>query len=355
MVNQLRTIEQADVGGKRVVVRVDWNVTIGKALQIVDDTRIVRTLPTIRWLLARGASQIVLMSHLGKPPFAPAELRSGAGREKYSLKPVVEHASNLLGQKIKLCDTVTQCQSETSQVIMLENLRLNAGEDKNDPEFAKQLAQYGDIYVNEAFGECHRESASIVGIPKYLPSYGGFWFEEEVETILKVRENPEHPYVVVMGGAKVEDKLALLESLSWRADVILLGGKLANEFLARNLKLTGSARIVTPVEGSDLLDIGIETQKLYASEIAKAKTVVWNGPMGKVEDSRYRAGTEAIYEAINANEAAYTLVGGGDTLAAISQEAHLTRIDHVSTGGGAMLKLLENGSLVGVEMLQSRS
>ena len=194
-----------------------------------------------------------------------------------------------------------------------------------------------------------------MGITKYLPSYAGLWLLEEVETILKVRENPERPYVVVMGGAKVEDKLGLLELLSQRADVILLGGKLANEFLAKDLKLTGNARIVTPVEGSNLLDIGIETQKLYASEIAQAKTVVWNGPMGKVEDAQYRRGTQAIYEAITANVGAYTMVGGGDTLAAIGKEEHLSRIDHVSTGGGAMLKLLEKGSLIGVEVLKSSS
>jgi len=351
--SELRSVEQADVRGKRIIVRVDWNVTLGKALQIVDDTRIVRTLPTIKWLMAHGALQIVLMSHLGKPSFAPVELRSGEGRGKFSLKPIVEYAEKLIGEKIVLCDTATQCQSDTSKLIMLENLRLWEGEDKNDPEFAKRLASLGEIYVNEAFGECHRSSASIVGIPKYLPSYGGFWLRDEVETILRVRDNPEHPYVVVMGGAKVDDKIKLIEVLSKRADTILLGGKLANEYVQRGIKVGGQAKIMVPLEGSNLLDIGAHTQALYVREIAKAKTIVWNGPMGKVEEVQYRAGTEAIYIAINANEVAYTLVGGGDTLAAITQEQHLTRIDHVSTGGGAMLKLLESGSLVGIEKLMN--
>ena len=351
--SKLRSVEQADVRGKRIIVRVDWNVTLGKALQIVDDTRIVRTLPTIKWLMAHGALQIVLMSHLGKPSFALVELRSGEGRGKFSLKPIVEYAEKLIGEKIVLCDTATQCQSDTSKLIMLENLRLWEGEDKNDPEFAKRLASLGEIYVNEAFGECHRSSASIVGIPKYLPSYGGFWLRDEVETILRVRDNPEHPYVVVMGGAKVDDKIKLIEVLSKRADTILLGGKLANEYVQRGIKVGGQAKIMVPLEGSNLLDIGAHTQALYVREIAKAKTIVWNGPMGKVEEVQYRAGTEAIYIAINANEAAYTLVGGGDTLAAITQEQHLTRIDHVSTGGGAMLKLLESGSLVGIEKLMN--
>ncbi|KKU15023.1 MAG: Phosphoglycerate kinase [Microgenomates group bacterium GW2011_GWC2_45_8] len=260
MVNQLRTIKQADVRGKRIIVRVDWNVTIGKALQIVDDTRIVRTLPTIKWVLGHDAKQVILMSHLGK------------AEERRSLRPISEYASKLLGEEISF--------GEESRVMMLENLRLNAGEDKNDSEFAKQLAQYGDVYVNEAFGECHRESASIVGITKYLPSYAGLWLREEVETILKVRENPEHPYVVVMGGAKVEDKIKLIEVLSEQADTILLGGKLANPSslseLRRGTVSMGKARILTPLEKGELLDIGEETQKLFAGEIAKAKTVVWN-------------------------------------------------------------------------------
>ena len=328
----MKSLELAQVMGKRIVVRVDWNVTIGKALQIVDDTRIVRTLPTIRWLVEKGAKQVVLMSHLGKT------------EEKRSMEPVAKYAEKLLGEKIGF--------GRESRVMMLENLRLNAGEDKNDPEFAQKLAQYGDIYVNEAFGECHRESASIVGITKYLPSYAGIWLQDEVETILKVKNYPEKPYVVIMGGAKVEDKIKLIEVLSQSADVILLGGKLANEYVIRGMKVSGKARIVTPIEGSDLFDIGLETRKLYALEIAKARTVVWNGPMGMVEDPQYQAGTEAIYEAITANETAYTLVGGGDTLASIGKETHLNRIDHVSTGGGAMLKLLETGNLVGIQVLQ---
>ena len=341
LTGQLKTVGQADVKDKKVIVRVDWNVTLGKALQIVDDTRIVRTLPTIKWLVEHGAKQVILMSHLGK------------AEEKRSLKPVSEYVSKLMGEEIELSETIQQTNKLTSHLVMLENLRLWEGEEKNDPEFAKELASLGDIYVNEAFGECHREVASITGITKYLPSYGGMWLAEEVETIMKLRQNPEHPYIVVMGGAKVEDKIKLIEVLSQSADTILLGGKLANEYIQRGMKVSGKAKILTPVEGSDLLDIGEATQKVYASEIAKAKTVVWNGPMGKVEDVQYERGTRAIYEAITDNIEAYTLVGGGDTLASIGKEEHLSRIDHVSTGGGAMLKLLETGSLVGVEVLKS--
>lgn len=340
----LRNIEQVDVRRKKVIVRVDWNVTLGRALQIVDDTRIVRTLPTIRWLLDKGAEQVILMSHLGKPKGVDPSL---------SLKPVTEYASKLIGQPIDLVDQYSHAAESSGKIVMLENLRFFDGEERNESEFSKELASLADIYVNEAFGESHREVASIVGVAKLLPSYAGLWLQEEVETILRVRDNPKHPYVVVMGGAKVEDKIKLIEVLSIAADAILLGGKLANEYVLRGLNVGGKAKIITPIEGSDLLDIGPETQKYYAEELGKAKTIVWNGPMGKVEDPTYRSGTEAIYSAISANESAYTLVGGGDTLAAISEEGHLSRIDHVSTGGGAMLKLLEEGSLVGVEVLKS--
>lgn len=342
--SNLKSIEHLDVRGKKVVVRVDWNVTLGKALQIVDDTRIVRTLPTIKWLIEKGAKQVILMSHLGKPKGVDARL---------SLKPIVEYASNLISQNILLIDNIEKVKLSQSEIVMLENLRFWEGEERNDEQFSQDLASLGDIYVNEAFGECHREVASIVGITKYLPSYAGFWLKEEVETILKIRNNPERPYVVVMGGAKVEDKIKLIEILAQGADTILLGGKLANEFVQKGMKIGGRASILTPIEGSDLFDIGDATQKVYANEISKAKTVVWNGPMGMVEDPTYRAGTESVYEAISTNIDAYTLVGGGDTLASLSKEKHLNRIDHVSTGGGAMLKLLEDGKLVGIVVLQS--
>lgn len=337
----LRLINSCDVAGKRVVVRVDWNVTLGKALQIIDDTRIVRTLPTINWLKNNGAKQIILLSHLGK------------AEEKRSLEPVVAYAKELLGDEIALEKTVQGCLKSNQKMVMLENVRLWAGEDSNDPGFARELSSLAELYVNEAFGECHRDSASIVGITEYLPSYAGLWLEEEVSAILKVRDNPERPFVVVMGGAKVADKLPLLKLLSERADTILVGGKLANELKVQGIKLQGKAKIVLPVEGSDILDIGEETRKIFAEEIKKAKTIVWNGPMGKVEDPQYRAGTQAIYEAIVSNDDAYTLVGGGDTLAAVGRDEQIVRIDHVSTGGGAMLSLLEKGDLPGLRVLES--
>jgi 3-phosphoglycerate kinase/myo-inositol catabolism protein IolC len=352
--DSLPRLELAAVTGKRVLVRVDWNVTLGKALEIVDDTRIVRTLPTIRWLLDHDARQIVLLSHLGK------------AADRQSLESVARYAQNLLGRDIEFVSTIARLHDCTNRIVMLENVRFFPGEEANDPSFAKELASLGDVYVNEAFGESHRDVASITGIPRFLPSYAGKWLMEEVRAILFVRDTPTHPFVVVMGGAKIEDKLPLLVALSQRADTILVGGKLANELQANGRWSMADgqhrrANLIVPVEPSyakasagegEYLDIGEETRKIFAEEIAKAKTIVWNGPMGKIEEPAYRAGTQAVYEAMVMNEAAYTLVGGGDTLAAVGREEQIARIDHVSTGGGAMLKLLECGDLVGLEALR---
>lgn len=333
----MKTLNELEPKGKKVIVRVDWNVTIGKALQVVDDTRITRTIPTIKWLLDNNAKQIVILAHLGKYG------------EKKSLHEVAKYAEKLLGKKISFWKTIELCKSDdASNIKMLENLRMWEGEDNNDPEFAQYLAQLGEIYVDEAFGEAHRESASIVGVTKLLPSFAGLNFEKEVETLKRVMEKPERPMVVIMGGAKVEDKIKLLEIMSKKADILIIGGKLANEFVGQGIKLEGGAKVMVPVEGNDLLDIGVQTRMVFADEIAKARTIVWNGPMGKVEEEKYREGTHAIYEAIVDNKAAYVVVGGGDTLAAIRDEKHLERIDFVSTGGGAMLKLLENGTLPGI-------
>lgn len=334
----MKTLGELDIKDKRVIVRVDWNVTLGKALQIVDDTRIGKTIPTLKYLLEHGAKQIILLAHLGK------------AEQRKSLRPVAEYASKLIGEPINLVTQFSSFPVLQSRMVMLENLRFWEGEEKNDPEFAKELASLGDVYVNEAFGEAHREAASIVGIPKLIPSAAGLWFATEVEKILEAVTTPSRPFVVVMGGAKVEDKIKLLEVLSHKADVILLGGKLANEYAVRSMQLAGGARVILPVEGNNLWDIGEETQSIFTAEIMQAGTVVWNGPMGKVEESEYREGTDAVFAAV-AETSAYTIVGGGDTLATLHDAGHLERIDHVSTGGGAMLALIEKGTLPGIEAL----
>lgn len=339
----MRLVSELDPRGKRVLVRVDWNITLGKAIKIVDDTRIRRTLETIWWLREHGSKQIILMSHLGRP--------DGKVVPELSLEPVSKYASELVGEEIRFISELKQVGESEAPMVMLENLRFSSGEELNSPEFVVELSSLGEAYVNEAFGDSHREAASIVGVAGLLPAYAGFNLAREVETINRAVESPERPLVIVMGGAKVEDKLKLLEVISTKADTLLLGGKLANEYVERGVKLSGKASVIIPVEGSDLLDIGKETQKIFAGEIARAKTVIWNGPMGKVEEKQYQAGTHAIYEALVSNEPAEVLVGGGDTLAAIKDEGHLERIDWLSTGGGAMLKLLETGMLPGISAL----
>jgi len=338
---KLRSVAELAPLGKKVVVRVDWNVTLGKALQVVDDTRIKRTKLTIEYLLKGEAEKVVLVSHLGK------------AEEKRSIEPVAKYAAKILGREIKFCRTIADAKEVRVGLVILENVRWWPGEDKNEPEFVSELASLGEVFVNEAFGECHRETASIVGIPRLLDSYAGFNLIEEVENITRVVNNPKRPLVVVIGGSKVEDKCKLLEVISRKADVLLLGGKLANQFAEKKMKLSGKARVILPIEGSKLLDIGRETQELFSQEISQAQTVVWNGPMGKIEEPQYREGTHAVYEALVKNEPAEVLVGGGDTLSAIRDEKHLERIDWISTGGGAMLKLIEKGDLVGLGVLQS--
>lgn len=380
----MRTIDKTDFRNKAVIVRVDWNVTLGKALQIVDDTRIERTMPTIELLLDRGAKKIVLLSHLGKP--------GGKADPKLSLTHIVRYVKKNLNMNISLCESLEDVKTCGERLVMLENLRFWPGEESNDPKFAQELAGLGEIYVNEAFGESHREVASIVGIPNWLPNYAGLWLRDEIETILKIRNWPAQPLVLVMGGAKIADKIKLLEYFRRKATTILLGGGIANTFLAAQgfemgislydpenvawakhlMEERKGARIILPIDATlgeensefngavdnldkinSIEDIGLATRKIFEAEIAIAATVIWNGPMGRVEQKEYRAGTQAIFEAISKNEKAYTLVGGGDTLASIGEDKHLRRIDHVSTGGGAMLKLLEAGTLPGIDALNA--
>ncbi len=387
---RLRTVREGDFVGKRVVMRVDYNVSLGKGLQIVDDTRIKHTLPTIELLLEKGAKQIVLMSHLGRP--------EGKRVEGLSLRPVAKHLEELLGRRVKFVEdvnAVAQGQRDMAKVVLLENLRFWPGEKANDPKFAKQLAKWGEVYVNDAFGVSHRKHASVVGVSKLLASYAGLSLNYEIKTILKAINEPKRPLCVIVGGAKVSDKIGLLFKLVELADEILIGGGMANTFLAAqgyemreslveeevvgvakkllkqaeeretkihlpsdvmvgNLKTgkhDGSVLVDQIPPSMQALDIGPKTQVEFGKVIAKAGTIVWNGPMGVFEDPVFKSGTDFIYYSLTENTKAFVVVGGGDTLAAISKKEHLERIDHISTGGGAMLELIEKGMLPGIEYL----
>ncbi|MEI6690301.1 MAG: phosphoglycerate kinase [bacterium] len=351
---QLKSIETANVTGKRILMRVDYNVSLGRTLKVVDDTRIRHTIPTIEYLLAHQVKSITLIAHFGKP--------AGVVDPAKSLSPVAAHLSELLGEPVAF--------NIPGKISLLENLRFDSREEEGSEEFARELAKDQDIYVNEAFGESHRDATSITYLPKILPSFAGFGLIEEVNTILKNLESPTRPFVVIIGGAKVKDKIGLLEVLSLKADIILIGGGMANTFLAaRSVDIknslvekdkigvaeklleggVGKARIILPSDyvwdNDRIVDIGPNTRQEFARVIASGKTIIWNGPMGIFEDSRFALGTDSIYEALTSNEPAMVIVGGGDTLTAIKDHTHLERIDFISTGGGAMLELIEKGTL----------
>jgi phosphoglycerate kinase len=337
-----RSVRDADVAGKCVLVRADLNVPLEDG-RIADDTRIRAALPTIRLLLERGAAEVIVCSHLGRPK---------GPDPKYSIAPVAERLRELLGTN--------------GRVRVLENTRFDPRETTNDPELAKELAAQADLYVNDAFGSAHRAHASTEGVAHLLPAYAGLLLERELLELGKLLEDPERPYVAIVGGAKVEDKIGVLRSLAERADVVLVGGKLAEEIRANPIDipvklpvdLVAAAAFEPDAESKVVpadevpagwlgLDIGPKTAEGYAKRIAMAKTVFWNGPMGVFEWPRFAEGTLAIARAI-AEADAHTVVGGGDSVRALEEAGLADRIDWVSTGGGASLELLEGKELPGV-------
>jgi phosphoglycerate kinase len=338
-----RSVREADVGGKRVLVRADLNVPLDDG-EVADDTRIRAALPTLELLLERDASEIAVCSHLGRPKGPdPA----------FSMRPVEERLRELLTDE---------------RIEVLENTRFHPGETTNDPELARELAGARDLYVNDAFGSAHRAHASTVGVAQLLPAYAGLLLERELEELGKLLGKVERPFVLVSGGAKVEDKLGVLEDLGRKADTVLIGGKMAAELASRS-PLEGVAAVL-PVdvvaaaafaadaetrivpfdqvpEGWFALDIGPETRVRFEEEIARARTLFWNGPMGVFEWPRFAEGTKAVAEAVAASDA-YSVVGGADSARALAELGLEDQVSWLSTGGGAALELLEGKELPGV-------
>ena len=338
-----RSVRDADVAGKRVLVRADLNVPLEQG-RVADDTRIRASLPTIGLLLERGAAEVVVCSHLGRPNGPDPAL---------SLRPVEERLRELL--------------DGAEHLRVLENTRFQPGETANDPEYARELAREADLFVNDAFGSCHRAHASTEGVAHVLPAYAGLLLERELEELGALLERPERPFVAVVGGAKVTDKIGVLRTLAERADALLVGGKMAEELRQQGM-LVGDAVLPSDVvaaaafeadaearvcaldellEGWLGLDIGPATRIAFTGRIAGARTVFWNGPMGVFEWPRFAGGTRAIAEAV-ADAEAHTVVGGGDSVRALEEAGVADRIDWVSTGGGASLELLEGKELPGV-------
>ena len=389
----IRTLKQADVAGKRVLCRVDFNVPL-KDGKVTDDLRIRAALPTIEYLVGQNA-RVILISHLGRP--------AGTGYEEaYSLAPVAQHLSQLLGAPVAFAtDTIGPNAHqkadalEDGQVLLLENVRFDKREKKNDPEFTRELASLGQVFVNDAFGTAHRAHSSTAGLADFLPAYAGFLMEREISTLKGMLDNPAHPFVAILGGSKVSDKIGVLDSLMEKADTLLIGGGMCFTFLKAEGYGIGTSlceddlldtakrlmqkakdkgvKLLLPVdvvvadkfaEDADSktvdidaipdnmmgLDVGPKTVERYAAEIAKAATVFWNGPMGVFEMKPFEAGTRGVGEAC-AEAPGKTIIGGGDSAAAAKQFGLDGRMDFISTGGGASMELVEGKTLPGVAPL----
>ena len=391
-----KIITDVDVDKKKVFVRADFNVPLDENGIITDDTRIQKTLPTIRYLLDHQAA-VILASHLGRP--------KGKVVEKYSLKPVAVRLSELLGIPVQMAPDCIGAETEAmagalqpGQVLLLENLRFHGEEEKNDPEFSRKLASLADVGINDAFGCCHRAHASVAGIAAFLPMAAGFLLEKEIRFIGGAVDHPAHPFAAIIGGAKVSDKIEVISNLLPKVDVMIIGGGMANTFLAARgygigkslveadkidlaKKLIAQAadkgkKLLLPVdvtvaeafsndaahkvvpadavpEGWMILDIGTKTQELFARELEPMKLIVWNGPMGVFEMEYFARGTESVARAV-AHSQAVSIVGGGDSVSAVNKTGLADQISHISTVGGASLEYLEGKKLPGIESLSDK-
>jgi len=387
-----KNITDIDVKGKKVLVRVDFNVPI-KEGKIKDDTRMTAALPTINYLLENGAA-VILFSHLGRPKDEPDP--------QFSLAPVAEHLATLIPNKVNFAEDcigevaeAASARLKPGEVLVLENTRFYKAEKKNDPEMAMKFAKLADIYVNDAFGSAHRAHASTEGIAHYLPAVAGFLMEKEIRYLGQAIADPARPFVAILGGAKISDKIGVIDNLLQKADAVLIGGGMANTFLkaqgfemadslveeeavqtAKELLVKGGDKLHLPVDlvlgnafdndaeikvtvvenvpaGWRVLDIGPASVEKYAKVISGAGTVVWNGPMGVFEIPKFAKGTFGVAEAVAASEAV-SIIGGGDSVSAINQSGLSEKVTHISTGGGASLEMLEGKILPGLAALQDK-
>lgn len=391
-----KTIEDVDVKGKRVLVRCDFNVPLDENKNITDDNRIVQSLPTIKYLIGKGA-KVILCSHLGRP--------KGEFNMKYSLAPVAKRLSELLSIDVKMAKDVIGEDAKTlaaslkdGEVLLLENVRFHKEEEMNDPAFSKELASLAEIYVNDAFGSAHRAHASTAGVAAFLPAVCGYLIQKEIEIMGRALDNPKRPFVTILGGAKVSDKIGVINNLLEKVDALIIGGGMAYTFV----KAMGGNVGTSPVEGDKIdlakelmkkaadkgikmlitidsvvadtfsndtktmlvetnnipngfggMDIGPKTIALFSDAIKGAKTVIWNGPLGVYEFENFRVGTKAIAKAV-AESGAISIIGGGDVAAAVEILGYADKMTHISTGGGASLEFLEGLELPGIACLNNK-
>jgi len=345
----MKTIKDFNVLNKICLVRVDFDVPLSPQGQILDNFRIQSSLATIVYLFKNNA-KIILIGHLGRP--------QGINLKQYSLKPVALELEKLLKRKIIfLGDCLgedvkkTVAMMRSGEIVLLENLRFYKEEEINDPDFAQHLAELGDIYINDAFATCHREHASIIGIPKYLFSGAGLLLEKEIKVLTDLMKNPKKPLVVIIGGKKVETKIKLINKIAQVADFVLIGDLIKKELKEKNIQLKEPQKIVEPIGDIYGKDINPQTINLFKEKIATAKTIFWNGPLGLVENKLFTKGSEAIAQAI-IESSAFSVIGGGDTIKSL-KNIKLEDIGHISTGGGAMLSFLSGEKLPGVQVLKS--
>lgn len=387
-----KTVKDIDLKGKRVIMRVDFNVPMDKGV-VTDDKRIKAALPTIKYVLEQGAS-LLLMSHLGRP--------KGGFEAEFSLKAAADVLAGHLGKQVAMAPDCVGPEVEKmaaalkpGDVLMLENTRFHAGEEKNDLDLAKQMAKLGDVYVNDAFGSAHRAHSSTEGIARFLPAVSGFLMEQELEYLGRAVGNPEHPYIAILGGAKISDKILVVETLLSKCDKLIIGGGMANTFLAatgvnmqdslvestsletaKAILSRVADKLVLPVDaviadkfdanansqvvdvqnipaGWRMLDVGPKTLELYKQTLAGAKLIVWNGPVGVFEFPKFAVGTFALAKML-AESGAITVIGGGDSASAVKKAGVAKQMTHVSTGGGASLEFLEGKELPGVAALNNK-
>ena len=391
-----KTVKDIDLKNKKVLVRCDFNVPMDENKNITDNRRIVAALPTIKYLLEQNC-KVVLCSHLGRP--------KGEFKPEYSLKPVAKELSKLLGQEVIMAEDVIGEDAKNKaenlkngEVLLLENVRFHREETDNDPEFAKKLASFGEVFVNDAFGTAHRAHASTEGVTKYLPAVSGFLIEKELKFLGEALENPERPFVAILGGSKVSDKIGVIENLLEKVDTLIIGGGMAYTFfkaqgysigdslceedkcdlaleimekakqkkvkfllpidnkVGKEFKPDTESKTVKSTEipdGWEGLDIGEETIKLYKEELQNAKTIVWNGPLGVFEFDQFAVGTNEIAKALGDIDA-IKIIGGGDSAAAVEKAGLADKMTHISTGGGASLEFLEGKKLPGIEALMDK-
>ena len=391
-----KTVKDIDLKDKKVLVRCDFNVPMDENKNITDNRRIVAALPTIKYLLEQNC-KVVLCSHLGRP--------KGEFKPEFSLKPVAKELSKLLGQEVIMAEDVIGEDAKNKaeklkngEILLLENVRFHREETDNDPEFAKKLASFGEVFVNDAFGTAHRAHASTEGVTKYLPAVSGFLIEKELKFLGEALENPERPFVAILGGSKVSDKIGVIENLLEKVDTLIIGGGMAYTFfkaqgynvgdslceedkcdlaleimekakekevkfllpidnkVGKEFKPDTESKTVKSTEipdGWEGLDIGEETIKLYKEELQNAKTIVWNGPLGVFEFDQFAVGTNEIAKALGDIDA-IKIIGGGDSAAAVEKAGLADKMTHISTGGGASLEFLEGKKLPGIEALMDK-